>query len=245
MVDAMGAIAAGRALIELRGVTKVYGSDGGRFEALRGVSLELRSGEFAAIVGRSGSGKSTLLNILTGIDSPSSGEVYVGGTAIHRLGQEELARWRGRSAGVVFQFFQLLPSLTVVENVMLPMDFLGQLPVRVRELRARELLDKVGIADQGDKLPAELSGGQQQRAAIARSLANDPPVIFADEPTGNLDSGTAEEVMRYFSLLAASGKTIVMATHEKDVDRWFTRKILLADGLVAAPDAAGAEASDA
>jgi putative ABC transport system ATP-binding protein len=241
----MGAIAAGRALIELRGVTKVYGSDGGRFEALRGVSLELRSGEFAAIVGRSGSGKSTLLNILTGIDSPSSGEVYVGGTAIHRLGQEELARWRGRSAGVVFQFFQLLPSLTVVENVMLPMDFLGQLPVRVRELRARELLDKVGIADQGDKLPAELSGGQQQRAAIARSLANDPPVIFADEPTGNLDSGTAEEVMRYFSLLAASGKTIVMATHEKDVDRWFTRKILLADGLVAAPDAAGAEASDA
>jgi len=230
----------GNALIALSDVTKEYKTTSGSFRALKNVSLEVRRGEFVAIVGRSGSGKSTLINMMTGIDSPTSGEIVVDSTPIHSLDQERLAQWRGKSVGIVFQFFQLLPTLTVIENVMLPMDFLGRPSARERERRARELLGEMGVLDQADKLPSDLSGGQQQRAAIARALANDPAVVFADEPTGNLDSGSTDEVMRYFASLAAAGKTIVMVTHERDVERCFTRSISLSDGQVV--DSSGATA---
>ncbi|MHB1405265.1 MAG: ABC transporter ATP-binding protein [Desulfitobacteriaceae bacterium] len=219
-------------LILLNRVFKRYETPSGSFTALSDVSLEVQKGEFVAIVGKSGSGKSTLINMITGIDSPSSGEIYVASTAVHSLSQEQLAVWRGKNIGVIFQFFQLLPTLTVAENVMLPMDFCKTYPTRDRRERAMALLEKVGISEQADKLPADLSGGQQQRAAIARALANDPPILVADEPTGNLDSQTSEDVMRSFAKLAAEGKTVVMVTHERDLSRYFTRSITLADGAV-------------
>ncbi len=194
--------------------------------------MQVDEGEFVAVVGKSGSGKSTLINMITGIDTPTSGEVFVASTPVHALNQEQLAVWRGKNVGIVFQFFQLLPTLTVAENVVLPMDFGNVYSPRERRERAIALLDKVGIADQADKLPANLSGGQQQRAAIARALANDPPVLVADEPTGNLDSHTSEAVMQLFADLAADGKTVVMVTHERDLSRYFTRTITLSDGEV-------------
>lgn len=224
-------------LIKLNEVTKTYESAAGPFTALKNIDLTVNKSEFVAVVGKSGSGKSTLLNVITGIDSPSSGEVYVASTAVHSLNQEQLAIWRGKNIGVVFQFFQLLPTLTVAENVMLPMDFCRTYPPRERRGRAIYLLEKAGISDQADKLPADLSGGQQQRAAIARALANDPPIIVADEPTGNLDSQTAEDVLRSFAELAAEGKTVVMVTHERDFNRYFTRSIVLADGAVVTAEA--------
>ena len=219
-------------LIELRGVTKAYEVASGKFLALKGIDMQVDAGEFVAVVGKSGSGKSTLINVITGIDNATSGEVLVASTIVSALDQEQLAIWRGKSVGVVFQFFQLLPTLTVAENVVLPMDFCKTYPVRERRERAISLLEKVGIAEQADKLPAQLSGGQQQRAAIARALANDPPILVADKPTGNLDSQTSEDVMRLFSTLAAEGKTVVMVTHERDFSRYFTRTIMLADGAV-------------
>jgi putative ABC transport system ATP-binding protein len=222
----------GGPLISLNRVFKSYETPSGSFTALRDVSLEVRQGELIAVVGKSGSGKSTLINMITGIDSPSSGEVYVASTAVHSLNQEQLAVWRGKNVGVVFQFFQLLPTLTVAENIMLPMDFCKTYPARERRERALALLAKVGIVEQADKLPADVSGGQQQRAAIARALANDPPILVADEPTGNLDSQTSEDVMRSFAGLAAEGKTVVMVTHERDLNRYFTRSVILADGAV-------------
>src|SRR5512142_388206 len=182
-------------IIQLRGVSKRFASAAGSFVALDGVDLEIPAGSFVAIVGKSGSGKSTLLNLVAGIDRPSEGEVLVAGTPVHALGESALAAWRGRNVGVVFQFFQLLPTLTVLENVMLPMDFCRTYPVAKARVRALALLEQVGIADQAGKLPSALSGGQQQRAAIARALANDPPLLLADEPTGNLDSHTAEAVL--------------------------------------------------
>ena len=184
------------------------------------------------MVGKSGSGKSTLINMITGIDNPTSGEVWVATTPVHRLDQEQLAAWRGKNVGVVFQFFQLLPTLTVMENIVLPMDFCNIFPPRERNARAMSLLEKVGIAEQADKLPANLSGGQQQRAAIARALANDPQILAADEPTGNLDSHTSDAVMQLFADLAAEGKTVVMVTHERDLSRFFTRTIMLSDGSI-------------
>lgn len=220
--------------ILVRQVTKTYETPSGPFTALSDVSLQVRAGEFVAVVGKSGSGKSTLINVITGIDRPSAGEVNVAGTAVHALNQEQLATWRGRSVSVVFQFFQLLPTLTVAENVMLPMDFCNTYPVRERRTRALALLGRVGIAEQADKLPAALSGGQQQRAAIARALANDPPVLVADEPTGNLDSHTSEAVLQLFAGLAAEAKTVVMVTHERDAARYITRTITLADGAIVA-----------
>ena len=219
-------------LIELRGVTKAYNVAAGKFWALKGINMQIGAGEFLAVVGKSGSGKSTLINIITGIDTPTSGEVSVAATAVHVLNQEQLAVWRGKNVGIVFQFFQLLPTLTIVENVSLPMDFCNTYPARERRERAISLLEKVGIAEQADKLPADLSGGQQQRAAIARALANDPPILVADEPTGNLDSHTSDAVMQLFAALAMEGKTVVMVTHERDLSRYFTRSILLADGEV-------------
>ena len=225
-----------RSLISLRGVSKVYPSTAGRVEALEDVDLEVGSSELLAIIGKSGSGKSTLINLLTGIDSPTAGQIRVAQTDVHSLDQEALARWRGRSVGIVFQFFQLLPSLTIAENVMLPMDFCNTYPARERRPRAQSLLVELGIGEQADKLPSALSGGQQQRAAIARALANDPPLLVADEPTGNLDSRTAEDVMKLFAACAKAGKTVVMATHERDLGRYFARSVTLADGRVVARD---------
>jgi len=219
-------------LIELRRVTKAYDVAAGKFLALKEVDMQVDAGEFVAVVGKSGSGKSTLINMITGIDNPTSGEVLVASAAVHELDQEQLAVWRGKSVGIVFQFFQLLPTLTVAENIVLPMDFCNTYPSRERRERALSLLEKVGIAEQADKLPADLSGGQQQRAAIARALANDPPILVADEPTGNLDSHTSDAVMQLFADLAAEGKTVVMVTHERDLTRYFTRSIMLVDGTV-------------
>jgi putative ABC transport system ATP-binding protein len=219
-------------LISLSKVSKVFNTPSGDFTALQQINLEVKAGEFVSIVGKSGSGKSTLINIMTGIDSPSSGEVVVANSAVHALNQEQLAVWRGRSVGVIFQFFQLLPTLTVAENVMLPMDFCNTYPPSDRRKRALGLLEKLGILEQADKLPSDLSGGQQQRAAIARALANDPPLLVADEPTGNLDSKTSEDVMQLFAALVEEGKTVVMVTHERDFGQYFTRTINLADGVI-------------
>ncbi len=219
-------------LIELKRVSKAYDVAAGKFLALKDVDMQVETGEFVAVVGKSGSGKSTLINMITGIDTPTSGQVFVASTAVHALDQEQLAVWRGRHVGVVFQFFQLLPTLTVAENIILPMDFCNTFTVNERRARAISLLEKVGIAEQADKLPSDLSGGQQQRAAIARALTNDPPLIVADEPTGNLDSTTSEAVMQLFADLAAEGKTVLMVTHERDLTRYFTRSIMLADGAI-------------
>jgi putative ABC transport system ATP-binding protein len=221
-------------VLELIGVTKRFPAPGGAswLTAIERVSLDVRAGEFVAIVGRSGSGKSTLANVITGIDRPTSGEVVVAGARVDALGQRDLALWRGRSVGVVFQFFQLLPSLTIAENVMLPMEFCGTYPVARRRGRALELLDRVGVGAQADKLPSALSGGEQQRAAIARALANDPPIVVADEPTGNLDSYNADAVLELFGALASDGKTVLMVTHERDVSRYADQVVTLVDGRI-------------
>jgi putative ABC transport system ATP-binding protein len=220
-------------LIELRNVQKVYETAAGRFPALKGIDLTVDPGEFVAIVGKSGSGKTTLVNMLTGIDRPTSGEILVSGTKVHTLSEGQMAVWRGRNVGVIFQFFQLLPTLTAVENVMLPMDFCNVYPSREREERALHLLELVGVADQAHKRPAALSGGQQQRVAIARALANDPPIVAADEPTGNLDSKTAASVFELFTSLVEQGKTFVMVTHDRDLAKRVTRTVLIADGEIA------------
>ncbi|MBG0830059.1 ABC transporter ATP-binding protein [Planomonospora sp. ID67723] len=220
-------------VITLNGVTKTYPTPAGDFLALDKTDLAVVPGEFVAVTGRSGSGKSTLLNLLAGIDRPTSGQIQVAGTDVHLLPESRLSSWRGRTIGMVFQFFQLLPTLTVAENVMLPMDFCATYPPRLRRPRAMELLERVGIAEQADKLPATLSGGQQQRAAIARALSNDPPVLLADEPTGNLDSATAEVIWELFAAQAASGTAVVAVTHERDLGRWAHRRIDLADGRIA------------
>ena len=229
-------------LIDLRDVVKDYVTDAGPFRALKQVSLQVDAGEFIAVVGRSGSGKSTLMNMITGIDRPTAGSLVVGGTDLARLGESRMAQWRGRTCGVIFQFFQLLPTLTVVENVMLPMDFAKTIPAGQRRPRALELLDQVGVGDQADKLPATLSGGQQQRAAIARALANDPPLLLADEPTGNLDSATAEAVLALFAGLHAEGRTIVVVTHERDIRSIVGREVTLVDGHVVDDERTGVSA---
>lgn len=221
------------ALISLRGVSKDYDTPAGPFRALDNIQLEIRPGDFLAVVGKSGSGKSTLINLMTGIDTPTHGSIIAGGRELQNLDQERLAVWRGRNVGVVFQFFQLLPTLTVAENIILPMDFCNYLRSRDRRPRAISLLERLGIAAEADKLPADLSGGQQQRAAIARALANDPPLIAADEPTGNLDSVTSDTVMQLFAGLAGEGRAVVMVTHERDLTRFFTRVVELRDGRMA------------
>jgi putative ABC transport system ATP-binding protein len=220
------------ALIQLYDVVKTYPTGAGPVTVLQDISLRVQAGEFVSVVGPSGSGKSTLLNMITGIDKPTRGEIWVAGQAIHTLGENKLARWRGRQLGVIFQFFQLLPTLTIVENVMLPMDFCGVYRRREREAKAMELLELVGIAPHADKLPSALSGGEQQRAAIARALANDPPLILADEPTGNLDSSTAGEVFSLFDALVNRGKTLVVVTHDRDLSARARRVIRLRDGRV-------------
>jgi putative ABC transport system ATP-binding protein len=219
-------------LIDLRGVGKAFDVSHGRMTALGGIDLQIRAGERVAIVGRSGSGKTTLVNMLTGIDSPSQGVIDVAGAPLHRMSQQQLAVWRGRSVGIVFQFFHLLSTLSVAENVVLPMDFARYGRPADRMRRALELLEQLGIAGQAGKLPADLSGGQQQRAAIARALANDPPLIVADEPTGNLDSTTSDQVMTLLAALAKQGKTVVAVTHERDLGRFFDRIVSLRDGRI-------------
>jgi ABC-type lipoprotein export system ATPase subunit len=221
-----------KALIELHQVEKNFQTAAGVYRALKGIDLEIYPGEFVGIIGRSGSGKSTLINMITGIDRPSSGEVWVGNTAVHTLSENQMARWRGRNLGIVFQFFQLLPNLSVLDNVRLPMDFSKTFPARERRDRALKLLEMVDMAEHAHKLPSALSGGQQQRVAIARSLANDPPLIIADEPTGNLDSKTADSVFQLFENLTAEGKTVVMVTHDVGLARRVARTVIIADGEV-------------
>ncbi len=220
-------------LIELQQVVKTYQVAAGTFTALKGIDLLVNPGEFVAVIGKSGSGKSTLVNMITGIDRPTSGRLLVGDTAVHTLNEGQVAVWRGLNVGVVFQFFQLLPTLTVVENVMLPMDFCNVYAMREREERALHLLEQVDMVDHAYKLPSAVSGGQQQRVAIARALANDPPIVVADEPTGNLDSVTSESIFKLFEDLIAGGKTILMVTHDLDLARRATRTILLVDGEIA------------
>ncbi len=219
-------------LIELRSVVKSYQSAAGTFVALKGVNLQVDKGEFVAVIGKSGSGKSTLINMITGIDRPTSGEVFVGDTAVHQLSEGQMAIWRGRHLGIIFQFFQLLPTLSVIENVMLPMDFCNMYTPRERRERALHLLEQVGMVDNAHKLPSAISGGQQQRVAIARALANDPPVLIADEPTGNLDSKTADAVVQLFERMVSEGKTILMVTHDTDLAKRATRSIVVSDGEV-------------
>src|SRR5512142_2252885 len=214
-------------LIELNNVTREFGARGRFAPVLNNIDLSVASGEYIAIVGKSGSGKSTLLNMITGIDHPTRGTVTIGSTAVHSLDESSLALWRGRNVGIVFQFFQLIPTLTIRENLLLAMDFVGTIAKRDREERVAALLGLVGIAAHGDKLPAALSGGEQQRAAIARAIANDPPLLVADEPTGNLDSHTSDAVMRLFASLASEGKTVVMVTHERDHTGRFSRLITM------------------
>jgi putative ABC transport system ATP-binding protein len=232
-------------LIRARGVGKSYPLAAGDVTALADVDLDVSSGEFVAIVGRSGSGKTTLLNLLSGIDKPTAGSIQIDGVAVETLGESALARWRGASVGLVFQFFQLLPTLTVLENVMLPMDFASRLTGQQRRARGLELLERVGIAEQSNKLPSTLSGGQQQRAAIARALANDPPVLLADEPTGNLDSVTADSILALFAELRAQGKAIVMVTHDRDASAFASRIVTLSDGTVIDDSPASATLSGA
>ncbi len=219
-------------LIELNQVKKVYKNAAGGYTALKEIDLSIGQGEFVGIIGRSGSGKSTLINMITGIDRPTSGEVYVGQTAVHTLTENQIARWRGRHLGVVFQFFQLLPTLSVIENVMLPMDFCRVYPLSQRRQRALSLLDMVDMTEQAYKLPSSLSGGQQQRVAIARALANDPQLVIADEPTGNLDSKTADTVFNLFQSLTTEGKTVVMVTHDSSLAQRVSRTVLITDGQV-------------
>jgi putative ABC transport system ATP-binding protein len=224
--------------IQVSDVVKTYPLTAGEFIAIDHLSLDIAQGEFVAVVGRSGSGKTTLLNLLAGIDRPTSGTVRVAGADLGSLSESGLADWRGRNVGLVFQFFQLLPTLTVVENVMLPMDFAKKVPVGERRDRAQHLLERVGIGDQAEKVPATLSGGQQQRAAIARALANDPPILLADEPTGNLDSTTADAVLKLFADLNTDGRTIVVVTHERDVRSIAGRQVTLVDGRAAEDESA-------
>ncbi|MDQ3811723.1 MAG: ABC transporter ATP-binding protein [Chloroflexota bacterium] len=217
-------------MVELRNVVKTYTGAAGAFAALKGIDLRVDQGEFLAIVGKSGSGKSTLLNMIAGIDRPTSGSVNVCQTSVHGLGQSELARWRGRNIGIVFQFFQLLPTLSLIENVMLPMDFCGVFPSRERRARAEFLLEQVGMLEHARKLPTAISGGQQQRVAIARALANDPPLLITDEPTGNLDSNTAESVFALFEDLVQRGRTVLLVTHDHELAERAGRIVTIVDG---------------
>ncbi len=219
-------------IIHLDQVVKKFGNGAGDVTVLRGVSLEVKPGEAVGVVGPSGSGKSTLINMIAGIDRPTSGQVAVAGQQVHTLNENQLARWRGRNVGVIFQFFQLLPTLSVVENVMLPMDFCNVYRSRERQARALALLEQVGLSDQANKLPSALSGGQQQRAAIARALANDPPLLLADEPTGNLDSKTAEGMFALFEQSVRAGKTLLMVTHDRSLAGQLPRVIEIRDGNI-------------
>jgi putative ABC transport system ATP-binding protein len=223
-------VASAAPLISLRGVTKAYKTPAGDFFALKGIDAEIQAGEFIGVLGKSGAGKSTLVNMITGVDHLTAGEIWVNGVAVHRLNENQAAAWRGRSLGVVYQSFQLMPTLSLLDNIMLAMDFGGLFrPVRSRE-QAQRLLDEVELGEHARKLPANISGGQQQRAAIARALANDPPILIADEPTGRLDSTTAEHIFRIFEELVRRGKTLLMVSHDPGFVRRYSRTLWIADG---------------
>jgi len=219
-------------LVDLQQVVKTYKTPAGDFVALKGVDLQVDEGEFVAIIGKSGSGKSTLINMITGIDRPTSGQVLINDTLVHTLTEEQIAIWRGRTIGVIFQFFQLLPTLTAVENILLAMDYGRLYPREERPDRAMHLLEQVAMADYAHKLPSEMSGGQQQSVAIARALANDPPILAADEPTGNLDSRTSATIFHLFEMLTDSGKTVLMVTHDNDLSKRAERTVVIADGRI-------------
>lgn len=230
----------GGPLIQMRSIRKIFKTAAGSVEVLKNIDADFAQGEFVSVIGRSGSGKSTLVNMLTGIDHPSSGTVSVAGMQLYQMNESEMSLWRGKNLGIVFQFFQLLPMLTLVENVMLPMDFCGLVPAAEREGRALKLLARVGLEDLAHKLPGAISGGQQQSAAVARALANDPPIIVADEPTGNLDSRTAEEIIQLFEELVGQNKTIIMVTHDPALTSRTTRSLIISDGEVIHSAVAGA-----
>jgi len=221
------------AMIEMQGIVKTFKNAAGEFTALRGVDLTIDRGEFVSIVGKSGSGKSTLLNMITGIDHPTRGRVVIGGTDIYTgVTESQRSRWRGKNLGIVFQFFQLLPMLTLLENVMLSMDFAEMYDFEERPEHAMELLRLVGLETFANKLPLLVSTGQQQLAAIARALACDPPLLVADEPTGNLDSKSANVIIDLFEELSSNGKTVLMVTHDPSLTSRTTRNLTIADGLI-------------
>lgn len=218
--------------IELREISKAYGKNTQEILAVKNVTASFRCGEFTAIVGKSGSGKSTLLNIISGIDRPTGGDVFHGENSLRNMSENELARWRGENIGIVFQFFQLIPTLTVLENILLPMDFCKIIPAGLRREKAYGLLERMGISQYAGKLPAAISGGEQQRAAVARSLANDPAYIIADEPTGNLDTGNAESIIGLFREMVTDGKAVIMVTHNNDISAVADRVLHISNGEI-------------
>ena len=219
-------------IIDLHNIVKTFPSAAGEVTVLNRIDAHFYQGEFVAVIGKSGSGKSTMVNMITGIDRPTAGEVLVGGVKVHLMSENKLAIWRGRNLGIVFQFFQLLPTLSLLENVMLPMDFCKMYTPRQRKQRALELLERVEMQEHATKLPTAISGGQQQRVAIARAMANDPSILLADEPTGNLDSKTASIIFKMFQELAQQGKTIVMVTHDSSLAQRVNRTMLIVDGEI-------------
>jgi putative ABC transport system ATP-binding protein len=226
-------------IVQVKDVVKSFPIGNGEITILKGITFDVANGEFVSIVGPSGNGKSTLLNMITGVDRPTSGQVVVAGNQVNKMSEDALARWRGGNLGIIFQFFQMLPGLTLLNNVVLPMDLANKYKPRERRERAMHLLEMVGMADQANKLPAFVSGGQQQRAAVARALANDPPLIVADEPTGNLDTASAHIVFDLFQELVKEGKTMLMVTHDKDLARTVPRKIEIKDGQITRDDYLG------
>ena len=219
-------------IVQIKDVVKSFKVGDNDITILKGISFDVKTGEFVSIVGPSGNGKSTLLNMITGIDRPSDGEVIVTGKPVHKMSENQLAAWRGENVGIIFQFFQMLPALSLLQNVILPMDFANKYSPRERRERAMHLLEIVSLADQADKLPSMVSGGQQQRAAIARALANDPPLLVGDEPTGNLDSRTAQDVFELFSQLVEQGKTMLMVTHDKELAKRVPRVVEITNGKI-------------
>jgi putative ABC transport system ATP-binding protein len=219
-------------LVRLKEIYKSYKAGDKAVQVLKGINLEVQAGEFVAVVGASGNGKSTLLNMITGIDNPDSGEVIINGRPIHKLSEDDLAAWRSTQVGIVFQFFQLLPSLSLLQNLILPMEFAGRGTSKERRQRAEHLLGKVGLANEINKLPSQISGGQQQRAAIARALANDPPLLVADEPTGNLDGRTAQDIFSLFIQLVEQGKTLIIVTHNEDLACQVPRRVEVMNGII-------------
>jgi putative ABC transport system ATP-binding protein len=219
-------------IVQVQDVVKSFKVGDGEVTILKGISFDVKEGEFVSIVGPSGNGKSTLLNMITGIDRPTDGDVVVTGRHLNKMSENQMAAWRGENVGIIFQFFQMLPALSLLQNVILPMDFANKYPVRERKERAMSLLEQVDLVDQAEKLPSMVSGGQQQRAAIARALANDPPLLVGDEPTGNLDSRTAYDVFDLFSRLVESGKSMLMVTHDKELAHRVPRVVEITNGRI-------------